>query len=218
MSESEHSADGKGRKTWDISAGGPSDLNQKLTEYYGIEEIWHSPDFHDDRRDETFCEVLTYWDGDEEHYVAHDVPVYGHGPSGAVGCFIDDLPSKELVRAVVESIDGGYFPPDDLSVCEGCGGWIDFRESGPYLKTADDRFWHDECHDATKKLDRVEQIREDLLSQIVPEDCFDGLSDGFHNTLDQIQSDLDSAVRHERLKHDQQLETDVIESTEGRPS
>lgn len=94
---------------------------------------------------------------------------------------------------------------EDIEPCQECGEDIDFTEAEVYWKTADDRFWHDECHDQTKKLDRVEEIREELLAQIVGEDCFDGLSDEFHNHLDQIQVELDDAVRRERLRQDQDL-------------
>lgn len=97
---------------------------------------------------------------------------------------------------------------EDVEECEECGGEIDFTETGRYWKTADERFWHDKCHDQTKKLDRIEEIREDLLKEIVGEDCFDGLSDDFHNSLDQIQMNLDDAIQREWIRQDQDLVTD----------
>lgn len=90
-------------KTWDISAGGSRELDQKLSEYYGVDEIWHQGDF-DDGEGGYYMEVLLCWDGDDEHLIAEDVPVYGHGPSGAMGCYEDDLPDKERVREKVEKI------------------------------------------------------------------------------------------------------------------
>lgn len=114
-----------------------------------------------------------------------------------------------IQRGCVEMSEGGSERfEEDVEECEECGGEIDFREATAYYKTADERFWHEDCHDPTEKLDRVEEIRHDLIRQIIPEGCFDGLSDDFYYRLDSIQDDLDEAVRKERLRQDQDLVTD----------
>jgi hypothetical protein len=99
-------------------------------------------------------------------------------------------------------------PHDDCAVCEKCDGLIDFRKVTTFYKTADERYWHEDCHDPTKKLDRADELRGELISLMVPEDCFDGLSDEFHYHLDTIQAQLDDEIRRERLRQDQELTDD----------
>lgn len=93
--------------TWDFSAGSMRGLQEKLSDHFGVEEVWHEGDFFHEERDELLYEVLIYWDGDQQHFIADDVPVYGHGPSGAVGCWEADLPDEETVHAVVEVAQNG---------------------------------------------------------------------------------------------------------------
>ena len=95
----------RNQRTWDISAVGERELDEKLSERYGVDEIWHQGDY-DDGEDGYWLEVLLYWDGEQEHFLADDVPVYGHGPSGAVGCFVEELPDREDIRAKVANIEG----------------------------------------------------------------------------------------------------------------
>lgn len=97
---------GQNKRTWDISAGGLRELDEKLSEYYGIDEIWYQGDY-DDGEGGYWLDVLLYWDGEEEHFLADDVLVHGHGPSGAVGAFEEDIPDKETIREKVAEIDGG---------------------------------------------------------------------------------------------------------------
>ena len=96
-------SDSENRKTWDISAAGPRELEEKLSDYYGVESIHHHDDHYREDTGEYVLEALTYWDGETEHFIAADVPIYGHGPSGAAGCWKDDLPNQETVEAVVEA-------------------------------------------------------------------------------------------------------------------
>lgn len=86
-------------------AGDRRHLQQKLSQYYGVEQIWLSGDWYDESSDETLMDVMTYFDGDEEHLITDDVPMYGHGPSGAACVEKDDLPDKDDVLAVVEEAD-----------------------------------------------------------------------------------------------------------------
>lgn len=86
---------------------GLRDLEEKLSEHYGVERIWLQADYYHEARNETLYEVLTYFDGEEEHFIADDVPVFGHDESGAVGILVDDLPPKEMVADKVEEITGG---------------------------------------------------------------------------------------------------------------
>lgn len=88
-------------------AGGPRDLQERLTEYYGVEDgqIWTRGDHYDEEQDEVLMDVLTYFDSDEEHLIADGVPQYGHGPSDAACVERDDLPSEDQVRDVVEEAD-----------------------------------------------------------------------------------------------------------------
>jgi hypothetical protein len=90
---------------WDISAGGVRDLQRKLSDYYGVDGIWIHGDFYHEECHEILYDVLAFWDGDEEHFIADEVPVYGHGPSGAAGVFEGDLPSKEEVQSVVAAAE-----------------------------------------------------------------------------------------------------------------
>lgn len=99
--------------TWDISAGSKRDLEERLSDYYGVDEIWHDGDYYHEGRGEYLYDVLTYWDGEDEHFIASDVPVYGHGPSGAVGVYTDDLPDKDAVVSVVEQANGDRESPED---------------------------------------------------------------------------------------------------------
>lgn len=94
---------------------------------------------------------------------------------------------------------------EDIAVCQECEEEIDFTEAQRFFKTADERFWHDDCYDSLKKLDRAEELREEILSLMVPEDCFDGLSSDFHDGLDNIQAELDGVIQRERLKADQEI-------------
>lgn len=88
-----------------IWAGGTRDLQEKLSERYGVDELWLKGDHYDEEADEHVYDALVYFDGDEEHLIADDVPVFGHGPSGAAGVYKDTLPSEEEVMEVVNGAD-----------------------------------------------------------------------------------------------------------------
>lgn len=90
-----------------VWAGDPAELQEKLGRHYGVEGLRYNGDFYHEGRDEYLYDVLTYWDGDEEHFITGDVPMFGHGPSGAVGMDRDSLPPKEAVREVVDGVKGG---------------------------------------------------------------------------------------------------------------
>jgi hypothetical protein len=89
---------------WDV---GTRELQDQLDEYYGVEGIWIQGDYYHEGRDELLYDVLTYFDGDDEHLIADDVPVFGHVESGAVGVDREDLPSKETVQSVVDAAENG---------------------------------------------------------------------------------------------------------------
>lgn len=89
-----------------VWAGGKRDLQQKLNRHYGVEGIWHNGDYYHEEREEILYEVLTYFDGEEEHFIDDEVRMYGHDPSGAVGIDRESLPSKERVQEVVEAANG----------------------------------------------------------------------------------------------------------------
>lgn len=91
----------------EVWAAGTRDLQDKLDEYYGAEGIWCLGDFHHEERDEILYDVLAYFDGEQEHFIDDDVPMLGHGPSGAVGMRREDLPPKERVREVVDAAENG---------------------------------------------------------------------------------------------------------------
>lgn len=94
--------------TWDISAFDPRELGEKLADYYGVEgPIRYQGDWYDAEQDEMLYEVLLYRDGEDLHLIADEVPVHGHGPTGAMGVWVDELPDKETVRAVVDAVEGG---------------------------------------------------------------------------------------------------------------
>lgn len=86
----------------EIWAGDPRDLGKKLGQYYGVEGLRLRGDFYHEDRDEMLYDVLVYFDGGSFHFVADDVPMFGHGPSGAVGVDPNTLPSEDRIRAVVE--------------------------------------------------------------------------------------------------------------------
>lgn len=77
-------------------------LHEALDEYYGVEGLWLNADYYHEDRDELLYDVLTYIEDGEEHFIAEDVPMSGHGPSGAVCVNRDDLPPQEEVEAAVE--------------------------------------------------------------------------------------------------------------------
>lgn len=84
-------------------AGGPRHLEEKLTEYYGIQngQLWLMGDYYDEEEDERVMEALVYFDGEEDHLITDEVPEFGHGPSGAAGVEKQDLPSQEAVDDVI---------------------------------------------------------------------------------------------------------------------
>lgn len=204
------------RETWDISAGSYRDLDKQLSSFYDVDEIWYHGDFYYEQRGEFVYDVLVYWDGDEEHFIAENISIYGHGPSGAVGCYTDDLPSKEMVAALVDAIEAGQFPPGDVSQCERCKGWIDHREVSSFWKSSNDRFWCHDCYDPLEKVDRVEALHEDLADLVRNRTNPDGLSNEFHDDLDHVLSVLKAAISRERVLHEQQagFDADVIEGGE----
>lgn len=86
----------------EIWSGGNRHLEQKLDRYYGVEGLRLCPDWYDEERDELLYDALVHSDGGEEQLVAEDVPVYGHGPSGAAGVKVEDLPDGDAVKTTVE--------------------------------------------------------------------------------------------------------------------
>lgn len=88
-------------------AASECELEKKLDQHYGVDGIWYYADFHHEERDERLHDVLVYFDGEGEHFIADDVPILGHGPSGAVGVDREVLPPKQKVHEVVESAEGG---------------------------------------------------------------------------------------------------------------
>lgn len=89
---------------------------------------------------------------------------------------------------------------DRYQDCEECSNVVDTLEPGIWKAPNDERWWHEECYD---KVQKVEEIREQVLGLIPPETEFDGLSDEFHRRLDNAQDELARAVESERLKQDQ---------------
>lgn len=65
------------------------ELEAALADYYGAENLWLQDD------------SLVHYDGDEIHVIDDDVPLFGHGPSGAVCVKQEYLPSQEEVDEVV---------------------------------------------------------------------------------------------------------------------
>lgn len=90
-----------------IWGGSTRDLQKKLSDHYDVDQIWIRGDYYHEERDEMLYDVLTFFDGDEQHFIAEDVPVFGHFESGAAGVNIDDLPPKEDVQSVVQASGGG---------------------------------------------------------------------------------------------------------------
>lgn len=84
--------------------------------------------------------------------------------------------------------------------CQGCGEPVDTLEPGNWKAPNDELWWHEECYD---KVEKAEEIREQILTLIIPEGEFDGLSDEFHRRLDNAQDELIRAVERERLKREQ---------------
>lgn len=81
-------------------------LENKLADWYGVDSLWLQADWYDDGADETLYDVLVLYDGEDDRLVAEDVPVFGHGPSGAAGVNLDDLPTDEELRQAA-GLDGG---------------------------------------------------------------------------------------------------------------
>lgn len=91
----------------EIWAGAPRDLGKKLDRYYGVEGLRLQGDFYHEGRDEILYDVLVFFDGDDYRYIADDVTIFGHGPSGAAGVDPGHLPQKKRVREVVEAAEDG---------------------------------------------------------------------------------------------------------------
>ena len=94
---------------------------------------------------------------------------------------------------------------EEFTPCEECGEGVDIGGSGTYWKTSDERFWHDECYEPFQKVERAEELQKEILSLMVPESYYDGLSDDFHNSLDAAQAAIYDGVRRERLRRKQGL-------------
>lgn len=84
--------------------------------------------------------------------------------------------------------------------CEECGEPVDTLEPGIWKAPNDEQWWHEGCYD---KLVKTDEIAAQIRSLMVPEGEFDGLSDEFHDRLDNAQAELERAVTRERLKQDQ---------------
>lgn len=84
--------------------------------------------------------------------------------------------------------------------CEECGEPVDPTEPGIWKSANDEQWWHEGCYD---KVEKAEGIAAEIRSLMVPEMEFDGLSDEFHDRLDNAQAELEKAVDRERLKRDQ---------------
>lgn len=96
-----------GSDSEELWAGSPSDLEDKLNDHYGVEGICIRGDYYHEAREEYLYDCLVYFDGDEEHFIADDVPILGHAPSGAAGVALEDLPGELTVQRFVAAVDGG---------------------------------------------------------------------------------------------------------------
>lgn len=91
---------------------------------------------------------------------------------------------------------------DRFVECQHCGDPVDTLQPGTWKAANDEQWWHEECYDKVKK---AEGLAERIRRLMVPEGEFDGLSDEFHDRLDNAQAALETAVERERLKQDQEI-------------
>ena len=91
---------------------------------------------------------------------------------------------------------------DDVTECQECGGEINFSDSGPFWKTADERFWHNECYDL---IGRIESIRDGLDRLVDTIEGDEVVTEPMETTLKEAQHSIDLAIRQERLMKDQEL-------------
>ena len=91
---------------------------------------------------------------------------------------------------------------EDVTHCQECGGEIDFTEAGPYWKTADERFWHEDCYDL---IGRVEDVTDDLERLINAVEGGETVTKPLEEALETAHGRIDRAVRQERLMKDQEL-------------
>lgn len=95
---------------------------------------------------------------------------------------------------------------EESTPCEECGEPVDFTSPEAFYKTADERFWHEDCYGQLQKVDRLEKMRDEIMSNLlVPERIDDGLSDEFHLRLDNIQAEMHAAISRERTRQEQEV-------------
>jgi len=86
--------------------------------------------------------------------------------------------------------------------CEGCGEPADTMQPGVWKAENDEQWWHEGCYD---KVEKAEEIAGSIRALMVGEHDFDGLSREFHDRLDNAQAELETAVKQERLKREQEI-------------
>ena len=89
---------------------------------------------------------------------------------------------------------------DRYQPCEECGEEVDTQTPGVWKAPNDEQWWHEGCYD---KVEKAEELASKVRRLMVPEHEFDGLSDEFHDRLDNVQAELETAVERERLKREQ---------------
>ena len=91
---------------------------------------------------------------------------------------------------------------EDVTECQECGGEIDFTEASPFWKTADERFWHNECYDL---IGRIESVRDGLDRLVDATEGDELVTEPMETTLKEAQHSIDLAIHQERLMQDQEL-------------
>lgn len=84
--------------------------------------------------------------------------------------------------------------------CEGCGGLLDTHEAGVWKAPNDEQWWHEGCYD---KIEKAEEIAGGIRTLMTPEHEYDGLSDDFHDSLDDAQATIFEAAKRERVRQEQ---------------
>lgn len=93
-------------------------------------------------------------------------------------------------------------PEQEQPDCQECGDPVDTTEPGVWKSTNDEQWWHADCYD---KVEKAEEIAAQIRGLMVPEFEHDGLSGEFHDLLDNAQATLQTAVKRERFKRDQEV-------------
>lgn len=80
----------------EIWAADKRDLAQKLSKYYGVDDVRFSNE-HVSADDKVYYDAIVRGDIDDETLVKADLTPLGHPPSGAIGVVADELPPAEAV-------------------------------------------------------------------------------------------------------------------------